>query len=171
MLYQIIPCAPPPHTHTPQIRGIKTNIPFMENVLRHPVFLNGTATTGFIETYSKDLFKFEGHSNIRANKLLLYLPRRRGGGGGGGDGWSSFVEEDGEEGGAVGLVLFTQYQPLQAPSTAHQHLCPRVFAHTDLCYILHGVSVHVYIGGQHGWSYTSLHTCAIFTFNAPLCRS
>lgn len=57
----------------PQIRGIKTNIPFMENVLRHPVFLNGAATTGFIETYSKDLFKFEGHSNIRANKLLMYL--------------------------------------------------------------------------------------------------
>lgn len=56
-----------------QIRGIKTNIPFMENVLRHPVFLAGAATTGFIETYSKDLFKFEGHSNIRANKLLLYL--------------------------------------------------------------------------------------------------
>ena len=45
----------------------------MENVLRHPVFLNGAATTGFIETYSKELFKFEGHSNIRANKLLLYL--------------------------------------------------------------------------------------------------
>eukprot|EP00878_Enallax_costatus_P014326 GHUV01014985.1.p1 GENE.GHUV01014985.1~~GHUV01014985.1.p1 ORF type:complete len:629 (+),score=177.76 GHUV01014985.1:102-1988(+) len=56
-----------------QIRGIKTNIPFMENVLRHPVFLAGAATTGFIETYQKELFKFEGHSNIRANKLLLYL--------------------------------------------------------------------------------------------------
>jgi pyruvate carboxylase len=56
-----------------QIRGIKTNIPFMENVLRHPVFLAGAATTGFIETHSKELFKFEGHSNIRANKLLLYL--------------------------------------------------------------------------------------------------
>jgi len=45
----------------------------MENVLRHPVFLAGAATTGFIETYSKDLFKFEGHNNARANKLLLYL--------------------------------------------------------------------------------------------------
>jgi pyruvate carboxylase len=56
-----------------QIRGIKTNIPFMENVLRHPAFMAGAATTGFIETYSKELFKFEGHSNIRANKLLLYL--------------------------------------------------------------------------------------------------
>lgn len=56
-----------------QIRGIKTNIPFMENVLRHPVFLAGAATTGFIETYSKELFKFEGHSNVRAGKLLVYL--------------------------------------------------------------------------------------------------
>jgi pyruvate carboxylase len=63
----------------------------MENVLRHPVFLNGTATTGFIETYSKDLFKFEGHSNIRANKLLLYLADMVRGGGGGGVGWCSFV--------------------------------------------------------------------------------
>jgi pyruvate carboxylase len=62
-----------------QIRGIKTNIPFMENVLRHPVFLAGKATTGFIETYSKDLFKFEGHSNARANKLLLYLADMVGG--------------------------------------------------------------------------------------------
>jgi pyruvate carboxylase len=45
----------------------------MENVLRHPVFLAGAATTGFIETYSKELFKFEGHSNVRAGKLLVYL--------------------------------------------------------------------------------------------------
>eukprot|EP00882_Tetradesmus_deserticola_P002959 GHRQ01003143.1.p1 GENE.GHRQ01003143.1~~GHRQ01003143.1.p1 ORF type:complete len:576 (+),score=244.03 GHRQ01003143.1:188-1915(+) len=56
-----------------QIRGIKTNIPFMENVLRHPVFLAGAATTGFIENHSKQLFKFEGHTSIRASKLLLYL--------------------------------------------------------------------------------------------------
>jgi pyruvate carboxylase len=56
-----------------QVRGIKTNIPFMENVLRHPVFLAGAATTGFIETYNKELFKFEGHPNVRANKLLIYL--------------------------------------------------------------------------------------------------
>lgn len=51
----------------------------MENVLRHPMFLSGNATTGFIETYSKELFKFEGHSNIRANKLLLYLADMVGG--------------------------------------------------------------------------------------------
>lgn len=31
------------------IRGIKTNILFLENVLRHPEFLSGLATTSFID--------------------------------------------------------------------------------------------------------------------------
>ena len=31
------------------IRGVKTNILFLENVLRHPEFLSGTATTSFID--------------------------------------------------------------------------------------------------------------------------
>ena len=31
------------------IRGIKTNILFLENVLRHPEFLSGKATTSFID--------------------------------------------------------------------------------------------------------------------------
>jgi pyruvate carboxylase len=39
------------------VRGIKTNIPFLENVLRHPAFLAGAPTTAFIEKYSKELFK------------------------------------------------------------------------------------------------------------------
>jgi pyruvate carboxylase len=38
------------------VRGIKTNIPFLENVLRHPDFLGGAPTTAFIETHHKDLF-------------------------------------------------------------------------------------------------------------------
>lgn len=29
---------------TAQIRGVKTNIPFLENVLRHPEFLAGEVT-------------------------------------------------------------------------------------------------------------------------------
>ena len=33
-----------------RIRGVKTNIPFLENVLKHPDFLAGTCTTKFIET-------------------------------------------------------------------------------------------------------------------------
>ena len=56
-----------------QVRGIKTNIPFLENVLRHPDFVAGAPTTSFIEQHSKQLFKFEGHTSIRSNKLLLYL--------------------------------------------------------------------------------------------------
>lgn len=31
------------------IRGVKTNILFLENVLRHPEFLSGQATTSFID--------------------------------------------------------------------------------------------------------------------------
>lgn len=56
-----------------QVRGIKTNIPFLENVFRHPEFLAGAPTTSFIERNSKELFRFEGHGGIRASKLLLYL--------------------------------------------------------------------------------------------------
>ncbi len=33
------------------IRGVKTNILFLENVLRHPEFLSGQATTSFIDRY------------------------------------------------------------------------------------------------------------------------
>lgn len=69
------------HTHThhhhpslrPQIRGIKTNLPFLENVLRHPEFLSGEATTFFIEKNSRDLFNFERHGSLRSSKLLTYL--------------------------------------------------------------------------------------------------
>lgn len=56
-----------------QIRGIKTNLPFLENVLRHPEFLSGEATTFFIEKNSRDLFNFERHGSLRSSKLLTYL--------------------------------------------------------------------------------------------------
>ncbi|GAX77798.1 hypothetical protein CEUSTIGMA_g5241.t1 [Chlamydomonas eustigma] len=56
-----------------QVRGIKTNIPFLENVLRHPEFLEGKATTYFIEKNAKDLFSFETHGSLRSSKMLLYL--------------------------------------------------------------------------------------------------
>ena len=32
-----------------RIRGVKTNIPFLLNVLEHPEFLNGTVDTKFID--------------------------------------------------------------------------------------------------------------------------
>jgi pyruvate carboxylase len=56
-----------------QVRGVKTNIAFLENVLRHPEFVGGAPTTSFIERNAKDLFRFEGHPSARASKLLAYL--------------------------------------------------------------------------------------------------
>jgi len=56
-----------------QIRGIKTNISFLENVLRHPEFLEGECKTSFIEKNARDLFNFEGHGSLRSSKLLMYL--------------------------------------------------------------------------------------------------
>ncbi len=54
-----------------RVRGVKTNIPFLENVLRHPVFLKGQCDTGFIENHP-ELFDFKPRLD-RANKLLGYL--------------------------------------------------------------------------------------------------
>lgn len=54
-----------------RIRGVKTNIGFLENVISHPVFLSGEATVNFI-TDHPELLKFSNPLN-RANKLLNYL--------------------------------------------------------------------------------------------------
>ncbi len=54
-----------------RIRGVKTNIPFIENVVNHSIFVSGKATTTLIDT-SKDLFKFK-HRRDRATKLLRLL--------------------------------------------------------------------------------------------------
>ncbi len=54
-----------------RIRGVKTNIPFLENVLSHPIFLAGKCDTGFIENHP-ELFDFKPRLD-RANKLLAYL--------------------------------------------------------------------------------------------------
>ena len=54
-----------------RIRGVKTNIPFLENVLEHPIFLKGACDTTFIESNPK-LFEFKPRQN-RANKVLRYL--------------------------------------------------------------------------------------------------
>ena len=54
------PRPPPPcGSSSSQVRGIKTNISFLENVLRHPEFQAGEATTFFIEKNSRDLFRCE----------------------------------------------------------------------------------------------------------------
>lgn len=54
-----------------RIRGVKTNIPFLENVVEHPDFQAGRVTTTFIEQ-TPSLFKFKARLN-RATRLLNYL--------------------------------------------------------------------------------------------------
>ncbi len=54
-----------------RIRGLKTNIPFLENVIRHPVFKEGNARVQFIEAHP-ELFIFQRKQD-RGTKLLRYL--------------------------------------------------------------------------------------------------
>ncbi len=54
-----------------RIRGVKTNIPFLENVITHPTFTAGEATTTFIDN-TPDLFRFTLRRD-RATKILSYL--------------------------------------------------------------------------------------------------
>jgi len=54
-----------------RIRGVKTNIPFLENVVNHPRFRAGAVTTSFLDE-SPELFHFSGRAD-RASKLLSYL--------------------------------------------------------------------------------------------------
>jgi pyruvate carboxylase len=54
-----------------RIRGVKTNIPFLENVIAHPQFQTGQATTTLIDT-TPELFTFKPRRD-RATKLLSFL--------------------------------------------------------------------------------------------------
>ncbi len=54
-----------------RIRGVKTNIPFLENLIGHRTFAAGEATTTFIDD-TPDLFRF-GLRRDRATKILSYL--------------------------------------------------------------------------------------------------
>ncbi|MEG3660991.1 pyruvate carboxylase [Celeribacter halophilus] len=54
-----------------RIRGVSTNIAFVENLLKHPVFLSNEYTTKFIDT-TPELFDFKPRRD-RATKLLTYL--------------------------------------------------------------------------------------------------
>ena len=54
-----------------RIRGVKTNIPFLINVLNHPEFLNSSVDTHFIDD-NPQLFDLKPSQN-RAQKLLNYL--------------------------------------------------------------------------------------------------
>ena len=54
-----------------RVRGVKTNIPFLENVVCHPLFLSGEATTTFVDN-TPALYRFSARRD-RATKLLGYL--------------------------------------------------------------------------------------------------
>jgi pyruvate carboxylase len=54
-----------------RVRGVKTNIPFLENLILHPTFMAGEATTTFIDT-TPELFRFRIKRD-RATKILSYL--------------------------------------------------------------------------------------------------
>lgn len=53
------------------IRGVKTNIPFVSNILNHPVFRAGQCHTKFIDE-TPELFEFAS-SRDRATKVLRYI--------------------------------------------------------------------------------------------------
>jgi pyruvate carboxylase len=54
-----------------RVRGVKTNIPFLENVMTHQVFLDGKCDTSFIETHP-ELLQVPQKKD-RATKLLKFI--------------------------------------------------------------------------------------------------
>ena len=54
-----------------RVRGVTTNIPFLENVISHEVFRKGECTVNFIEQHP-ELFNFKKHQDS-STKILKYL--------------------------------------------------------------------------------------------------
>ncbi|MCP4821033.1 MAG: ATP-grasp domain-containing protein, partial [Shimia sp.] len=54
-----------------RVRGVSTNISFVENLLKHPTFLNNQYTTKFIDE-TPDLFNFKKRRD-RGTKVLTYI--------------------------------------------------------------------------------------------------
>ena len=54
-----------------RVRGVKTNIPFLENVVNHPQFQSGQVTTSWLAD-TPELFHFVQRKD-RATRLLTYL--------------------------------------------------------------------------------------------------
>ena len=58
-----------------RVRGVKTNLPFLQNVMTHPEFLTGSTTTAFIEKHP-ELFEFERSYGAKGNstaQIMNYL--------------------------------------------------------------------------------------------------
>ena len=54
-----------------RVRGLVTNLQFLENVIAHPLFRSGECTTRFIDT-TPELFKFQKRRD-RATRLLKFM--------------------------------------------------------------------------------------------------
>lgn len=54
-----------------RIRGVKNNIPFLENLITHPDFISGSATVGFIQEHP-ELFRFSLRQD-RGTRMLKFL--------------------------------------------------------------------------------------------------
>jgi len=54
-----------------RVRGVATNLAFLENLIRHPAFRAGTCTTRFIDT-TPELFSFKPRRD-RASRLLRFV--------------------------------------------------------------------------------------------------
>ncbi len=54
-----------------RIRGVKTNVPFLLNVIEHPKFREGTCDTTFVDS-TPELFRFPERKD-RGNKILKYI--------------------------------------------------------------------------------------------------
>jgi pyruvate carboxylase len=54
-----------------RVRGVKTNIPFLLNLVTHPIFLAGGCTTNFLDE-TPELFQLPQRQD-RATKLLTYI--------------------------------------------------------------------------------------------------
>jgi pyruvate carboxylase len=55
-----------------RIRGVKTNILFVKNVLAHPQFYDRTVDTSFIDS-TPELFDFDEGSDTRLQRLINFL--------------------------------------------------------------------------------------------------
>ena len=54
-----------------RVRGLATNLQFLENVIAHPLFRSGECTTRFIDT-TPELFHFQKRRD-RATRLIRFL--------------------------------------------------------------------------------------------------
>ena len=95
-----------------RIRGVSTNIAFVENLLKHPTFLNNEYHTKFIDQ-TAELFDFKVRRD-RATKILTYIaditvPR-------------SYVRPDGLDPVLLKLVTWFRFDP---EATAERHPCAR----------------------------------------------